>query len=146
MSGVVASHVGICVSDLDRSVRFYGDGLGYEVADRFDLDSARMPGIERSLEVDGPVRLVSQMMVLGDHRIELLHYPDGRAHGAPSTTRGHMGLTHLSYRVTDVEAVAERLVSVGGTVLEHTRTNVGIALLFLADPDGTRIELMGGPG
>ncbi|HWE54571.1 MAG TPA: VOC family protein [Acidimicrobiales bacterium] len=141
--GLAASHVGICVADLEASIRFYRDGLGYALAERFDLGTSQMPGIERSLEVDGPVDVVSQMMVLGGHRIELLYYPDGRAHGIPSATRDQKGLTHLSYRTHDVDSVAAQMVACGGTVLENTRTNVGIQLLFLADPDGTRIELMG---
>ena len=31
------SHVGICVADLERSLRFYCDGLGFEVAEGYDL-------------------------------------------------------------------------------------------------------------
>ena len=44
-------------------------------------------------------------------------------------------------------AVEARLVELGCTVVESTRTRMPIPggrmeLLFLADPDGTRIELM----
>jgi hypothetical protein len=45
-----------------------------------------------------------------------------------------------------VDTAAARLVEFGGTILDHTRSDAGIVLLFLADPDGTRIELMGGAG
>ena len=141
-----ASHVGICVSDLDRSLRFYCDGLGFEVAERYDLDSTQMPGLDASLEVPGPVTLVSQMIVNGSMKVELLHYPGREAEGTPSTSRGLLGLTHLSFNVDQVDSAAARLVEHGGTILEHTRSDAGIVLLFLTDPDGTRIELMGGAG
>ena len=33
------SHVGLCVRDLDRSLRFFCDGLGFDKAEGFELDS-----------------------------------------------------------------------------------------------------------
>ena len=140
------SHAGICVSDLERSMRFYCDGLGFVPAERYDLDSEQMPGLDRSLEVEGPLKLVSQMIVSDTMKLELLHYPDRTVSGTPSTSRGVLGLTHLSFNVEKVDSAAARLVEHGGTILEHTRSDAGIVLLFLTDPDGTRIELMGAAG
>jgi catechol 2,3-dioxygenase-like lactoylglutathione lyase family enzyme len=139
-----SSHAGVCVSDLDRAIRFYCDGLGFELSDRFDADTAVVTALDAALEVDGPVNLQSQMIVNGAMKIELLAYPGRAAQGTPSTSRGLLGLTHLSFWVDDVDAAGAKLVECGGTVLASTRQNVGIDLLFLTDPDGTRIELMGG--
>jgi lactoylglutathione lyase len=46
-----------------------------------------------------------------------------------------------------MDAVEAHLVELGGTVVESTRTAIPfpggeMRLLFLADPDGTRVELM----
>ena len=38
----VPSHVGLCVSDLERSLRFFCDGLGFEKAERHELDSQQL--------------------------------------------------------------------------------------------------------
>lgn len=138
------AHFGICVSDLERSMRFYCDGLGFEPAERHDITSATMPGIENVLEVDAPVSLVSQFLQRGAVRVELLWYPDRAPTGTPSATRAQLGLTHLSFVVDDIDEAAAALVEHGGTVLDHTSPGNGMPLLFLADPDGTRIELMGG--
>jgi catechol 2,3-dioxygenase-like lactoylglutathione lyase family enzyme len=140
------SHAGICVSDMDRAMRFYCDGLGFQAAERYDLDSTAMPGLDRSLEVDGPLTLISQMIVSSGMKVELLAYPGRDVEGTPSTSRGLLGLTHLSFNVEKVDSAAARLVEFGGTILEGTRSDAGIVLLFLTDPDGTRIELMGGAG
>lgn len=141
-----SSHVGICVSDLDRSLRFYCEGLGFELAERYDLDSTQMPGLDRSLEIEGPITVQSQMIVSGNMKVELLAYPGRAPEGTPSPSRGLLGLTHLSFNVDKVDTAAARLVEFGGTILEHTRSDAGIVLLFLTDPDGTRVELMGGAG
>lgn len=141
-----SSHVGICVADIDRSIRFYCEGLGFELAERYDLDSSQMPGLDRSLEVEGPLEVTSQMITSGGMKVELLAYPGRPPQGTPSASRGLLGLTHLSFNVEKVDSAAARLVTFGGTILEDTRSDAGIVLLFLADPDGTRIELMGGAG
>jgi lactoylglutathione lyase len=140
------SHAGICVSDLDASIRFYCDGLGFTLAERYDLDSEQMPGLDRSLEMAGPLTVNSQMIVHGPMKLELLAYPGRTPEGTPSVSRGLLGLTHLSFSVDKVDSAGARLVAHGGRILEHTRSDAGIVLLFLTDPDGTRIELMGGAG
>ena len=137
-----ASHVGLCVSDLERSVRFFCDGLGFELAHRFDLDSEQLRGLDRSLEVDGHVVVTSQFIRLPGMAIELLHYEEPVPHGAPSSSRSSLGLTHLALHVDDLDAAIARAVDHGATVLEHTRANLGVELVFLSDPDGNRIELM----
>lgn len=142
MSGVEPSHFGICVSDVERSLRFYCDGLGFDAGDGYDLDSDAAPGLDRALEVPGPVSIRSQFISLGDMRIELIRFHDRDAEGEPSSRRTQRGITHLSFWVDDVDATAARLVEHGGTLLETTRSNPGVELVFLADPDGVRVELM----
>ncbi|MEU6745431.1 VOC family protein [Spirillospora sp. NPDC046719] len=62
-------------------------------------------------------------------------------------SRRQIGFTHLSVHVDDLPAVEKRLVALGATAIEHTRTHIpmrggAMDVLFLADPDGVRIELV----
>jgi catechol 2,3-dioxygenase-like lactoylglutathione lyase family enzyme len=139
------SHFGVCVRDLDRSLRFFCDGLGFEKAEGYELDSVAAAGLDRSLEVPGPVHIVSQFIQNDTMKIELLHFIEPGVQGAPSATRNQVGLTHLSFSVDDLDAAARHLVDCGATVIEETRASPGIDLLFLADPDGVRVELMALP-
>jgi catechol 2,3-dioxygenase-like lactoylglutathione lyase family enzyme len=136
------SHVGLCVADLDAALRFYCDGLGFAAAERYDLDSDQVPGLDRSLEVPGHVQVVSQFIRHGGFAIELLHYADPAAHGEPSSSRARRGYTHLALHVDDIDAAVARAVEAGGTVLPDTRASLGIELVFLTDPDGNRVELL----
>ena len=139
------SHVGLCVRDLDRSLRFFCDGLGFTKAEGYELTSDTAPGIDRSLEVAGPVRVVSQFVQNDTMKIELLHFVEPGVGGTPSAVRNQVGLTHLSFYVDDLDAATQHLVEHGATVIEETRASPGIDLLFLADPDGVRVELMALP-
>ena len=140
--GAQTSHIGLCVSDLERSLRFYCDGLGFTKVLSYDLDDTMLPGLERSLEVSSPVALTSQFIQLDGLKIELLAYRSPPATGTPSTSRGTLGVTHLSFYADDVDASADRLVELGGTIIRSTRANLGVQIVFLADPDGVRVELM----
>lgn len=138
------SHVGVCVSDLAAARRFWCEGLGFQPLHAFELDDTAVPGLAEALEVDGPVSVTSQLVRLGDLTVELIGWTHPSPSGTPSTSRGSLGLTHLSFTVPDVDVVAAHLVEHGGTVLEGTRQDVGIQVVFLAAPDGTRVELMQG--
>ncbi len=138
------SHAGICVRNLDRSIRFYCDGLGFERAESFELDSSTAPGLERALEARGDVRITSQFVERDGMRIELLQFHEPQPIGSPSQTRTQVGLTHLCFVVDNVDAAAERLLEYGALVLDSTRSTPGTDIVFVCDPDGVRIELMRG--
>jgi lactoylglutathione lyase len=133
------SHVGICVTDLERSLRFYCDGLGFERGESIPIDAT----FGAALEVPGDLSLTSQFIRRDGLALELLSYVTPAPTGRPSEHRNQLGLTHLSFYVDDVDATATALVAAGGTSIESTRTtSEGIDLLFLRDPDGVRVELM----
>lgn len=136
------SHLGLCVSDLEASLRFYCEGLGFVAAERYTLDSAELPGLDSALEVDGATVVVSQFVRSGDFAIELLGYERPASTGRPSSSRGQLGMTHLAFHVDELDATIARAVASGGTVIESTRSDLGVQLVFLADPDGVRVEFI----
>jgi lactoylglutathione lyase len=137
------SHFGLCVSDLARSARFYCDALGFEKAESHTI------GSEFARLMDLPeVVLTSQFLRKGTTSVELLGFAEPPPFGdtAPRAIN-QLGLTHLSFRVNDVEGTAARVAELGGSILESSRTTIdlgGTSLQFLycTDPDGVRIELM----
>jgi catechol 2,3-dioxygenase-like lactoylglutathione lyase family enzyme len=143
---VTFSHIGICVSDLERSVRFYCEGLGFELVQSHTVGGE----FGRLMEVDDVV-LQSRFVRRDGVSIELLHF-DSPGHTGEPVRRpmNQLGLTHLSLRVEDLEAVAQVIESLGGAVVAGTRTTFGTSgdldFVYCTDPDGVRVELMHLPG
>jgi catechol 2,3-dioxygenase-like lactoylglutathione lyase family enzyme len=141
------SHLGICVSDLERSVRFYTEGLGFEPVASHQVGAEFGP----LMEVDG-VQLESRMLARDGVTIELLGYESPGVTGDGSRRpMNQVGLTHLSLRVDDVDGLAATIEDLGGTVVTATRTtfdrpSARLDFLYCTDPDGVRIELMDLPG
>jgi glyoxylase I family protein len=140
------SHIGICVSDLERSVRFYRDVLGFEELSRLQLKG---PEPERLLDLEGG-SLQAVYLQRDGARIELLYYPDvGCEQGDTPRPMNRLGLTHLSLRVTDLDAMLVAIEQAGGTALAATRIENPTwhsRAIFVMDPDGMRIELLQAPG
>jgi glyoxylase I family protein len=138
-------HIGLCVADMERSVRFYRDGLGFEAGEGHAIENQ----FGKLLEIDGDSAHQNLMIKKDGISIELIHFKG--ADPKKKTRRRPMnqpGLTHLAFRVDDVDGTLARIRDLGGTVLDQTRTTLGTVgkgsnLIFCTDPDGTRIEITG---
>jgi catechol 2,3-dioxygenase-like lactoylglutathione lyase family enzyme len=139
------SHFGICVSDLERSLRFYCDALGFEKAESHEI------GREFAALMDFPdVVLTSQFIRKGPTAIELLAFTEPAPFGDRERRAvNQLGLTHLSFQVQvgDLDATAAKVVELGGAIVETSRTTIELGetplrFLYCTDPDGVRVELM----
>jgi catechol 2,3-dioxygenase-like lactoylglutathione lyase family enzyme len=148
-SGPALSHLGICVSDLERSLRFYCEALGFEKAESHAI------GYEFARLMDLPdVVVTSQFIRRGPTAIELLAFSDPAPFGDRRRRAvNQLGLTHLSFRVHDIAATSARIVELGGAVVDSSRTTIDLGtsaleFVYCTDPDGVRVELMflGEPG
>jgi glyoxylase I family protein len=136
----VFSHIGICVSDVERAKRFYCDGLGFNQIIAFKVGNEVGP----TMEIDGEIRLNSVFIRRDGVSIELLGFESPPHQGSGERRpMNQLGLTHLSLLVDNVDRVAARAVEFGGTIIESTRAMSPAGdFVFCLDPDGTRVELM----
>lgn len=114
-------YIGIRVRDLDRSRRFYTEGLGL-VAGR----SGRMAAGGVWLELTDPATHAM---------LELNFYPDD-----PPFREGDE-LDHLGFRVEGLDATVGQLISLGARLRIPAFREADTRLAFLSDPDGVWIEL-----
>ena len=117
-------HIAIIASDEHRALDFYINKLGFTL----EKETWR-PAQQDYL----------RMLRLGDTVIELFIHPD-----APQRVTGPeaLGLRHLAFRVTDIEAARDWLNSRGiETEPIHDDTANGGHYVFFRDPDGQPLEL-----
>lgn len=131
------NHVGLCVSDLGRSIRFYGEAFGFVERNRLSIPD---PVASKLLRVPEPVGLTAVYLVLDGSVLELLHFdrPADQPHRERTFTE--TGLTHVSLTVDDVAATCDRVRELGGEVLEDT--DMGGFAILVRDPDGQVVELL----
>ncbi len=118
----VVGHVHLKVSDLERSIRFYSDVLGFEV-------TQRLGGQAAFLSAGGY-----------HHHIGLNTW---ESRGGPAPPRGATGLYHVAFLYPDRPALASALrrLRIHGVPLEGAADHGVSEALYLRDPDGNGIEL-----
>ena len=136
------SHIGICVSDWRRSLRFYVEGLGFRYRNELEVKGEPSDTLLRLRGVDLRAVYLEREGVC----IELLHYASpGHEGGGQPRPMNRLGLTHLSLQVEDLDAALDELRAAGARVLADTRIEIPAQrtrAIFVTDPDGTRIELV----
>lgn len=140
------SHIGICVSDWKRSLRFYQDVLGFRYLHELEVKGKPSETLLQLKDVDLRAIYLEREGV----RIELLSYASP-GHKGDATPRelNRLGLTHLSLRVDDLDALLAELAEADVNLLSHTQIEIPrakVRAVFITDPDGTLIELVQQPG
>jgi lactoylglutathione lyase len=130
------NHIGHCVSNLARSVRFYTELLGFEVKSRM-----RVPDrpADQLLRIPAPLGMSVVYLAKDGVVLELLHFDRPGNPQARPRPINEPGLTHMSFSVDDVAAAAAAATELGGQALPDTDVGAG---LFIRDPDGQLIELL----
>ena len=138
VAGARFNHVGQCVTDLDRSRRFYVEVFGFEVARELQPPDE---GSDALLRLQPPLGTSCVYLKRDDFVLELLHFADQTLVEAPDRVVNQSGLTHISLSVEpeELESVLAEVESHGGEVLHDT--NIGVAI-FIKDPDGQLLELL----
>lgn len=142
---LTADHTGITVSNLERSLAFWRDVIGFELSHRTHQagelagEITGVPGAEISLAV---------VKAPGGHKIELLEYEK------PADRNRHLefrpcdvGHVHVALTVDDLDVVLNAIAASGwngaGTPqILKSGPNAGKRVVYVRDPDGTTIEFM----
>jgi catechol 2,3-dioxygenase-like lactoylglutathione lyase family enzyme len=131
-------HMGLTVSDLERSVAFYTQ-LGYEVAERIGEEGDE---VARGTGVDGATLDVAMLEGPGNSRLELIQYlvPGD---GPPPVPNNGIGAAHVCIEVEDVDEAYEQLRAGGVEFFSEPITHEsGIRWVYAKDPDGVTAELL----
>jgi glyoxylase I family protein len=131
--------IGLCVSDLDRSVKFYTEALGFKVeGNRVPIPKALGKLLEMPADFDMTIQFVSKNGV----RLELISFKNPAVKSEGKRAMNQAGLTHIALQVTDFDATVAAIKKLGGTAADATMLNAGPAkYMFCTDPDGTRLEI-----
>lgn len=117
-------HIAIRVKDIDKTLAFYRDKLGFKEMFR--------------LEREGKLWLM-YLRVTDTQYIEL--FPDAVGDRAPS--RDAVGLNHICLEVDSIDRVLADLAKAGIPLTRDKQMGAdGNLQAWIEDPDGNRIELM----
>jgi lactoylglutathione lyase len=131
------NHVGLCVADRERSRRFYEGLLGFQFW--WELD-APDEGTDQLLQLAKPVGLHATYLVRDGLVLELLDYSGRSVHaGPPNRVMDQVGLTHISFSVSSLGDVLQKVEEFGGAVVKGT---VSKQSAMIRDPDGQLLELL----
>jgi len=145
-------HFSFTVSDLDRSVAFYRDLLGFELVHVQEQDNAytrRLVGFPDAVLRAAQLAVPGQPRGLSTHDLELVEYIE------PKGSRGDgrindPGAAHLAVTVEDSEAIHRRLSEAGVRFVSPPNAitagvNEGGSACYFFDPDDIVLELLQPP-
>ncbi|MDG2111207.1 MAG: VOC family protein [Actinomycetota bacterium] len=135
-------HTAISTGDIEASLRFYRDLLGFCEVDQFRwrAGSSAMDAITALTDSAAKVALLR----LDNAFLELFEYTSPQPEEAdPNRPVCDHGITHLCLEVVDIDAEYERLSAAG--MMFHSPPiggGLGVRATYGRDPDGNVVELL----
>jgi len=139
-----ADHAGITVSNLERSLEFWQNVLGFKFSHRAHQTS------EMASEITGVAGAEIKLAVVkapGGHKIELLEYLAPADRKKVDVRPCDVGSVHIAFTVDNLGAVLQKIAASGWKTAGKPQTlksgpNAGKRVIYVRDPDGTTIEFM----
>jgi glyoxylase I family protein len=133
-------HVAVHVRDLDRMMKFYKEGFGFDlVGEQFSWRENEF--VDRIVDVPNSAAR-GAMLQAGTCYMELFEY----SAPAPDVTRPlqpyDKGYTHFCVDVTDIEQEYERLKGLGMSFSQPGPIDMGhVKTIYGRDPEGNLVEI-----
>lgn len=137
-------HTGVQVADLERSIRFYRDILGFELVFQWNPQADYIRTMTGYPDAD--IHAAVLRMPGSDVFLELLDYRN--VDRTPVDTRtANPGTAHIAFFTDDCDALYADLVAKGVTSVSPPVTptigpNKGGRAVYMIDPDGFRVEFI----
>ena len=141
-------HINLVVSDLEKSVDFYTNLLGFKEVRRAHLEGDWIEKIVGLKDVKAEVAYI--VAPEGEPRIELLWYSTPAGESARMNSQANtIGLRHIAFRVDDIQRSFQKLKDAGVTIISEPTTvpasvishDMGRkTLCYFLDPDGVILE------
>lgn len=140
------SHIALGVRDMERSLAFYRDSLGFEVV-RDEVQptvGTVLPALYKTAHRERRVATLYWQRAKGSAFLVLSEHSDKPVSGE-AIKLDEIGIHHVGFWVEDVSAVYQELKAKGVEfVVEPTRVKVEDGTFhsaFLVDPDGILLQL-----
>jgi glyoxylase I family protein len=151
MDATGISHIAICVRDVDKSLAFYRDILGMRVT-LDQVQDTTAGGLPHVYHQARKTRRTVHLRYGDGHTTPFLvvtSHPNEDSVGQPIKL-DQVGISHLSFTVRDVKALAEALIAKGvqlAAPLEaFTNAQGEVSSIFVYDPDGILVQFDTGSG
>ena len=139
---------GVVVSDLEKSLAFYTEVVGFKRAGNFTVQPA-VANDAGLTKVTKPVTI--EMLKLGDDKtattLKLMQFDDPKpTKPASEYIHSTLGMSYMTVFVTDTTASLARAAKLGVKPLAKGPVDLGggkMYLTLLKDPDGNFVELVG---
>ena len=133
-------HSGIVTDNLESSLKFYGDFLGFKEVRRMEESNFFIATV---LGLEGVDVTTIKMSDPGGGQIELLHF---KSHPKKRDERriNDIGISHVAFTVDNIKQLHEDLKNSGVSFVSSPRLSDdgGATVAFCRAPEGTFIELV----
>ncbi|MBK48329.1 MAG: bleomycin resistance protein [Acidobacteria bacterium] len=138
---LATNHTSFTVSDLDRSIAFFSEVLGFEMVNRAQRDPKLISSITGVPGADIEVAYIQGP----GHRLELIQYHGPSERSQVDSRPCDSGFAHVAYDVDDVDAAVaasapHQVLPIGEVTMIDKGPNAGRKVVYLRDPDGVTIE------
>lgn len=143
MTALNLRHVGIVTANLNRSIKFYKDILGFKIIKKMDetgSNLSRIMGLKNTR-----VTTVKMKPENGDTMVELLYWKNPKSKKKINCLKlNYFGLTHYAMTVKNIDKTYKTLSKKGIQFIHEPlmSDDKKVKLAFCKSPDGVFIEMV----